>query len=239
MPLHDWSRLPEWEGVHQLWIGELYRSLKAKLPAGYRAGLATVPSLTIGRPASHPDINVRWHPGLPDLAAEPSLDDLTGFDTEVTILAIDPSTMVQVFRGAALVAVLELISPRNKDREQAQSATVDRFVGYLSLGIHVLFVDVHAAPATFSLADAIAAKLDYEQPPCPAPHAMAYQVRGPVDGGGQSVAVRRAPLAVGQALPALPLPLGRSLRVDIDLEATYSTAARDYLSWPSFETDEG
>src|SRR5262249_48153157 len=192
MPLHGWSRLPEWEGVHHLWISELYRSLKTKLPPGYRAGLATVPSLTIGRPATHPDINVRRHSGLPAPAAEPSLDDLTGFDSEVTIVAIEPSTMVQVFRGGDLVAVLELLSPRNKDREQTRAATVDRFVGSLALGIHVLYADVHPAPASFSLADAIAATLDYEQPPCPAPHAMAYQVRGPVEGGGQSVAIRRA-----------------------------------------------
>lgn len=239
MPLHDWSRLPEWEGVHQLWIGELYRSLKAKLPPGYRAGLATVPSLTIGRPVTHPDINVHRHPDRPAPTSEPSLDDLTGFDTEVTILAIDPNMMVQVFRGATLVAVLELISPRNKDREHTRATLVDRFVGYLALGIHVLYVDVHAAPQTFSLADAIAAALDYEQPPCPAPHAMAYQVRGKVEGGGQSVAIRRAPLAVGQPLPTLPLPLGRSLRVDVDLESTYTAAARDYLSWPSYEPEGG
>jgi hypothetical protein len=237
MPLHDWSRLPDWEGVHQLWIGELYRTLKGTLPPGYRAGLATVPSLTIGRPATHPDINGHRHPDRPAPAHEPSLDDLTGFDSEVTILAIDPSMIVQVFQGATLVAVLELISPRNKDREHARATLVDRFVGYLALGIHALYVDVHAAPQNFSLADAIAAALDYEQPPCPAPHAMAYQVRGRVDGGGQSVAIRRAPLTVGQPLPTLPL--GRSLRVDVDLESTYTTAARDYLSWPSYETEEG
>src|SRR4051812_4349372 len=114
MPLHDWSRLPEWEGGHHLWIGELYRNLKAHLPPGYRAGLATVPSLTIGGPATHPDVHVRREPGAPAPVPEPSLDDLTGFDAEVTLLSLDPTKMVRVFRGTELVAVLELISPRNK-----------------------------------------------------------------------------------------------------------------------------
>jgi hypothetical protein len=239
MPLHDWSRLPEWEGVHQLWISDLYRTLRSRLPTGYRAGLATVPSLTIGGPSTHPDLSVRRQPGLPGPAPEPSLDDLTGFDSEVTVLSIGPTKMVQVFRGNQLVAVLELISPRNKEREQARAATVDRMVGYLALGVHVLFVDVHAAPSTFSLADAIAATLDFPQEHCPSPHAMAYQVRGPVDGGGQALAIRRAPLVIGQPLPTVPLPLGRALRVDVDLESTYMTAAGDYLSWPSGPNGEG
>lgn len=236
MPLHDWSRLPEWEGVRHVWITEFYRALKISLPAGYRAGLATVPGLTIGGPATHPDVHVRREPGPP--VPEPSLDDLTGFDTEVTLLSLEPTKMVRVFRGTELVAVLELISPRIKDRDSVRAATVDRLVGYLALGVHVLYVDVHAAPANFSLADAIAATLDYEQPPCPAPHAMAYQVRGPVEGGGQSVAIRRAPLTIGQPLSTVPLPLGRALRVEVDLEATYTTAARDYLSWPSSPNGE-
>jgi hypothetical protein len=239
MPLHDWSQLPEWEGVHHLWIGELYRSLKASLPPGYRAGLATVPGLTVGGTATHPDVNVQRQPGRAAAVPEPSLDDLTGFDAEVTVLSIDPTKMVRVYRGIELVAVLELISPRNKDRDSTRATTVDRMVGYLALGVHVLFVDVHAAPSTFSLADAIAATLDYPQERCPSPHAMAYQVRGPVEGGGQSLAIRRAPLTIGQPLPTVPLPLGRALRVDVDLESTYVTAASDYLSWPPSPNGEG
>src|SRR5262249_16840038 len=147
MPLHDWSRLPEWEGVHHLWIVSLYKDIKSKLPPGYRAGLATVPSLTIGGPATHPDVNVQRAPSpVPSAAAAP--DEFADFDTEVTVLALDPTTIVRVFRGNDLVAAVELISPRNKDRESSRTATVDRFVGYLSLGIHVLYVDVHAAPGT-------------------------------------------------------------------------------------------
>jgi hypothetical protein len=236
MPLHDWSRLPEWEGVHHLWISELYRYLKATLPPGFRARIACVPSLTIGETATRPDVIVQQRPDEPANAAS---DEMSGFETEVALLALDPTMTIRIYRGSDLVAALELISPSNKNRESSRAATVNRIVGYLAMGVHVLFVDVHPAPQGFSLADAVATVLEYEQPPCPAPHAMAYQVCGRVDGGGQSVAIRRAPLTVGQPLPTLPLPLGRSLRVDVELEATYTTAARDYLSWPSYETEEG
>src|SRR4051812_26839657 len=106
MPLHDWSRLPEWEGVHQLWIVGLYQDIKAKLPPGYRAGLATVPSLTIGGPATHPDVSVQRAPSPADGAAP---DEMAEFETEVTLLALDPTSMVRIYRRSELVAALELI----------------------------------------------------------------------------------------------------------------------------------
>ena len=31
MPLHDWSKLPGWEGVHDIWIVELLRWIKPRL----------------------------------------------------------------------------------------------------------------------------------------------------------------------------------------------------------------
>jgi hypothetical protein len=37
MPLHDWSRLEGWQGVHHFWMGEITRDLNANLPAGYKA----------------------------------------------------------------------------------------------------------------------------------------------------------------------------------------------------------
>lgn len=232
MPLHDWSQLPEWDGVHQLWIVELYRDIKAKLPPGYRAGMATVPSLTIGGPATHPDVNVQRQPIAPPAPTpESSPDDLSAFDAEVTVLTLEPNKVVQVFRGSNLVAVLELISPRNKDRDRTRAATIDRIVGYLSLGIHVMYVDVHAQPFNFSLADALAGALGYDQPPCPTPQAMAYRVGGTADGGGRSLAIRRAPMTVGQPLPTIGLPLSLTQVIPVDLEGTYSRTTGDYLSW--------
>src|SRR3954470_6723035 len=125
MPLHDWSKLPEWEGVHQLWIVELYRDVRSKLPPGYRAGLATVPSLTVGAPPTHPDVSVHHEQNpAPAHGTEFSPDDLSGFDTEVTVLSLDPTKMIRVYRGSELVSVLELISPENKDRDSKRKTTI-------------------------------------------------------------------------------------------------------------------
>src|SRR4051795_2744383 len=48
MPLHDWTDRPGWEGVHHLWITELLRWIKPRLPAPYRAFIGSAPLLAIG-----------------------------------------------------------------------------------------------------------------------------------------------------------------------------------------------
>ena len=37
MPLHDWSELAGWEGVHLLWMTELLHAIKGNLPPEFRA----------------------------------------------------------------------------------------------------------------------------------------------------------------------------------------------------------
>ncbi len=49
MPLHDWTDRAGWEGVHHLWITELLRWIKPRLPAGYRAYIGAAPMLAVGR----------------------------------------------------------------------------------------------------------------------------------------------------------------------------------------------
>jgi len=59
MPLHDWTDQPGWEGVHHLWITELLRWIKPRLPEGYRAYIGSAPTVAIGAPAERPDVSVR------------------------------------------------------------------------------------------------------------------------------------------------------------------------------------
>ena len=48
MPLHDWNDRPGWEGMHHLWITELLRWVKPRLPAGFRAYIGAAPLLAVG-----------------------------------------------------------------------------------------------------------------------------------------------------------------------------------------------
>ena len=99
------------------------------------------------------------------------------------------------------------------------------------LGVQVVYVDVHARPLDFSLADFVAQSLELKQAPLPSPHAMAYRVAPPADKLGRSLAILRTPLTIGQPLPPIGLPLNRETTIPVELEATYSKVTQSYLSW--------
>jgi hypothetical protein len=136
-----------------------------------------------------------------------------------------------VERHGRLVAAVELISPRNKDRPVARASYLARYVGYLLEGVHLLLIDVHGRPQGFSFADRIAEELQIRQPACPAPLAVSYRVGEPAATGGRMLAIWHRPLAAGAPLPTVPLALRVDASVSVDLEQTYLRAAADaYLA---------
>jgi hypothetical protein len=234
MPLHDWDDRAGWEGVHHLWIGELLRWIKPRLPAGYRAYIGSVPTMAVGAPTERPDVGVRsWPEEKSETPEVPPAQGQAaeGPDEEVAVASLDPGTTLYVETRGRLVAAVELISPRNKDRPVARAAYLARYLGYLLEGVHLLLVDVHRRPFNFSFADGIAQELQLRQPACPPPLAVSYRVGEPAAAGGRLLGIWRRPLLAGSALPTLPLPLTVELSVPVDLEQTYGRAAADaYLS---------
>jgi hypothetical protein len=150
----------------------------------------------------------------------------------MAVATLQGDTALLIERHGLLIAAVELVSPRNKDRASACAAYTSTYVGYLLKGVHLLLVDVHRRPLQFSFADRIAAELNLpDQPACPAPFAVVYRLGGPAPGGGRFLGVWRRPLAVGSPLPMLRLPLSGKEVVPVDLEATYTrAAAAAYLS---------
>jgi hypothetical protein len=233
MPLHDWAELSGWEGVHHLWITELLYWVKPRLPEGYRAYIGSVPTVAIGAPGGRPDVGVRaWPPDPPPAEANPAGGSQAegsageGPDVEVAVAAINPDTALYVETGGRLVAAVELISPRNKDRPDARAAYLARYLGYLHEGVHLLLVDVHPRPRGFSFADSIARELGMNRPACPPPYAVSYRVGEPAATGGRLLAIWQRTLAVGAPLPSLVLPLTVHAAVPVDLEQTYARAAQ-------------
>jgi hypothetical protein len=232
MPLHDWSELQGWDGVHQVWIVELLYWVKPRLPQGYRAYIGTTPTFAIGAPGHRrPDVGVTNWPLPESIQATPSIpsavpgDLLEEPDEEIAVgnLAGDPALLVE--REGRLVAAVELVSPRNKDRGSACAAYTSAYSGFLLRGVHLLLVDVHRRPLSFSFADRIAEELQLvEQPACPTPFAVAYRVGEPAPSGGRFLALWRRPLVVGSPLPPMGLPLALPEFVQVDLEETYRRA---------------
>jgi hypothetical protein len=146
-------------------------------------------------------------------------------DEEVAVATLPPTdTALLVERGGRLVAAIELVSPRNKDRLSAQAAYTAAYAGYLLRGVHLLLVDVHRRPTTISFADRIAAELGLNQRPISSPFAVNYRVGGPSPNGGRFLAVWRRPLAVGDPFPPLRLWLSADESVPVDLDGTYRRA---------------
>ena len=233
MPLHDWSALGGWDGMQLLWITELLRWVKPRLPAGYRAFVGSSPLLAVGVPgaSARPDVSVRsWFKSAPEPRVESTgaATSVMEPDFEVVMSSLPvPETALMVERSGRLVAAVELVSPRNKDRPYSREAAVARYAGYLRDGVHLLLVDVHRHSLSFSFADAIARQGNLDPPTTPAPQAMAYRVGEDSGDGGRLLAVWRRPLTVGASLPSLPLPLTMDQAVAVDLEPTYMSAARD------------
>ncbi len=118
MPLHDWTDRPGWEGLHIFWMTEIARALRADLPAGYRAVIGSSPLVAIGSTGVKPDVAVTngSHPPQPHPAPASTPEP----DVEVAVATLEEDASVQVERDGRLIAVVELVSPRNKDRPTAR-----------------------------------------------------------------------------------------------------------------------
>ncbi|WP_020475097.1 DUF4058 family protein [Zavarzinella formosa] len=231
MPLHDWSDRPGWEGLHIYWMTEIARDLKHRLPPGFRAVIGSSPLVAIGLAPVKPDVSVTN--GIHSLVTE-TTTQVTEPDIEIAVSTLEEDTTVLVEREGRLIAAVELISPRNKDRPAAREQYAARYGNYLRGGVHLLLVDVHRRPVQFSFAGQIAASLGESISSPSAPCAVSYRVGGPAALGGRMLAVWQRALTVGDALPAMLLPLGPELMVSVDLEGTYNRAAGDsYLEDPN------
>jgi hypothetical protein len=222
MPLHDWRDDRGWDNVHALWQTQLVVWLKPRLPAGYRAFLGSVPKLSVGTGNGRPDVSVRnWEPPATPAAADAG--DTPDFEGPAT-LTLDAETAVHIDWHGQLIAAVEIVSPRNKDRPDSRERYTQRYYGYLRQNVHLLLIDVLPRPAGFSFADAVAADVGLALPPTPTPYAVSFRVGEPVP-DGTLLAYWRRPLAVGEPLPPIRLALTVHQSVLIDLEATYREAA--------------
>jgi hypothetical protein len=136
---------------------------------------------------------------------------------EVRVLSMDT--------GPKLVAAIELISPGNKDRPAERTAFATKCASYLYQGISIIIVDI-VTNRRANLHNEILRIMEtsdvLQLPPEQNLLAVAYQpLRRST---GDAIDVWRFPLALGQALPTLPLGLRADLIIPVDFEATYAEA---------------
>ncbi len=237
MPLRDHFRPPlskrkSWEGFHGQWPAKIVEGLNAKLPpeyeaeprvhlgaafeidvAAYEAG--TVESYTPTLPNNGSIATAAWSPPRPALL----LDADVPAPSEYEVLVYD------VAHERRLVAVVELVSPGNKDLPENRRAFVQKCDALLLKGVCVAIVDivtVRAANLYRDLTELIGAS------GATAVDTAIYAVacRGLRNGDRWRVEAWQHELAIGQPLPTLPLWLTEQMSVPLDLEASYEETCR-------------
>jgi hypothetical protein len=119
-----------------------------------------------------------------------------------------------------VVAVLEIVSPGNKESRHALRAFVEKSVEFLRQGIHLLVIDLF--PPTPRDPEGIHKAIWDEirdeafELPADKPLTLVAYAATPVK------TAYIEPVAVGDVLPEMPLFLAPELYVAVPLEATYS-----------------
>ena len=117
------------------------------------------------------------------------------------------------------MAVIEIVSPGNKDSRSALRDLVEKTIDLLRAGIHVLIVDLFPPMLRdpYGIHKAIWDEIDEEAFTFPEGKdriLVSYET------GGQRAAYIE-PVAVGDELPDMPLFLTNSLHIQVPLEPTY------------------
>jgi hypothetical protein len=231
MPLLDHFHPPltplhSWESFHGRWANAIADALDRTLPGRFfaevqvhwgtriEAGVAEFEWSEAHEGANGAGGGVAVQTWAPPAATQ-TVDVVFPDDIEVEVFDLRD--------GKRLVAVIELISPRNKDREEARRAFAAKCLAYLQRGIGLIIVDIVTARSgnlhqdlLEMLGQAGAAAL----PPDTPLYAVAYRPAHRKE--SNQLDLWPVPLALGQPLPLLPLALRGAFFVPVDLEATYT-----------------
>jgi hypothetical protein len=149
MPIHDWARVPAglFHHFHQRWAVAICDALNAeRLPKGFYALLeqrtaGVVPDVvTLERPS-----NLRETKDTPGGIAVATAPPKTRFMSEASdedIYAAKADRLAIYSPLGDIVAVIELVSPGNKNSRHAIRTFVEKTLDFLDRGIHILIVDL-------------------------------------------------------------------------------------------------
>lgn len=232
MPMHNWTRVKAgvYHNFHFRWIAAIMDRLNAGLlPAGYFA----MGELSIGQP----ETGVVALETFAD--ATPRRDD----EGEVATVQVRPLTrfVVQYPSDAQryarkthcvvvrhelgkIVAVVEVMSPGNKDRQHSLRTFVDKCVDLLDQQVNLLIIDpfppgVHDSSGIHQVISAVYSDEPFELPPDKPLTFVAYQV-------SPLLTAYVEPIAVGDPLPDMPLFLRDDQGTNVPLEETYQATWR-------------
>jgi hypothetical protein len=243
MPVHDWTLVDAgiFHSFHTVWIGAINNALnEGILPEGYyalaeqHAGRAIADILTLHTlPA-----NERTMPPSPSTGGTAVAEAPPRVRRKLTIepaaLTHRRTLAIRHVSGHRLVALLEIVSPANKDRASRVDDFVEKAESAFAAGVHLLLVDLFPPGPHDSegMHGAVLARLEdaresYDLPANEPLTLASYVADVPMD-------VYVEHLAVGASMSDMPLFLDPDRYVNVPLESTYQAA---YRGSPAFWRD--
>ncbi|HET6576123.1 MAG TPA: DUF4058 family protein [Fimbriiglobus sp.] len=229
MPMHDWTRVEAgiFHDFHHEWISEIKRSLNRILPTDYYA-LAEQQAAGFG-----PDVLTLQDQSNPEDGPASSGGTLTATRPrpKTRIIVETPaefyrrkksSIAIRHVSGDRIVAMVEIVSPGNKNSVHAVRSFVEKANQLLNQKIHLLIIDPFPPGKRdpHGLHAAIWAEVEdepYALPPEQPLMLVSYEC-------GATTRGYLEPIAVGDELPDMPLFLEPGQFVEVPLEATYTAA---------------
>jgi DNA ligase-1 len=231
MPIHDWTRVHAgiFHDFHLAWIGEIRRALNSGLlPPDYYALAEQIAGgmgpdvLALRAPVPGGNSPVPELEGAVAVSLAPPKVRLT-VKAEIDAYTLRRRTVViRHVSGHRVVALIETLSPGNKASRHALRSFLDKAASALAHGIHLLRIDLFPPGPRDpqGLHGALWEQLtgDPHAQPADQPLTLAAYVAGPVP------TAYVEPVAVGAALPDMPLFLDPEQYINVPLEATYRAA---------------
>lgn len=226
MPIHDWTRVVSggYHSFHQAWTIQIFSELnRGLLPEGYSAFTdmkveGYEPDVVAIRSFGHTGPG-----GLAVAEAPPRVRQTARVESESAMYARKANRIVIREEFGAVVAIIEVVSPGNKDSVHAIRAFKSKAVEFLQRGVSLLVIDLF--PPTPRDPEGIHALIwkELTDEPFAARPADKPLTVASYDAGGDVIAYVD-PVAVGDALPDAPLFLAPGWYVNIPLETTYAAS---------------
>jgi len=226
MPIHDWTRVPSglFHDFHQSWSIRIKDALNSgRLPKGtsalveQRSGPRESDVLAVESRPRRPKGHFNGNAG--GVATKPK--PVTTFVRQTTreFHTTRANRIVVQHHLGRTIAVIEIVSPGNKDGKSALREFVEKTADFLRAGIHVLIVDLFPPTARdpFGMHKVIWDEIIEEDFAAPAGR---DRVLASYEVGDVRIAYVE-PVGLGEALPDMPLFLSNEFHVMVPLEATY------------------
>jgi hypothetical protein len=237
MPAHDWTRVTAgtFHSFHLGWIAELTRTLNSGLlprdlyalaeqrAAEFEPDLLALEQHDEGLGGGGEPAESSSGGGGTALAVARPKARVIGQVDEAALYALKRRTLtIRHATNDRIVALLEIVSPGNKDRAQSVQRFVDKAVGALQSGYHLVVVDLFPPSASdpAGVSSAVWEAVGGQRIAWPGGKPLStssFRVADMVHCYGES-------FAPGEPVPEMPLFYDPDWYINLPLDATYAAA---------------